>query len=77
VEPKRGFEPLTYRLQIGCATIAPLGRASWGITITARAYSARAVALSIGAARLCVKRETCPSGPIVHPVAGGLTEWTT
>ena len=25
LEPKRGLEPLTYRLQIGCATIAPLG----------------------------------------------------
>jgi hypothetical protein len=26
LEPKGGFEPPTYRLQIGCATIAPLGR---------------------------------------------------
>lgn len=25
-EPERGFEPLTYRLQVGCATIAPPGR---------------------------------------------------
>src|SRR5438128_4206 len=24
-EPERGFEPLTYRLQVGCATIAPPG----------------------------------------------------
>ena len=25
LEPERGVEPLTYRLQIGCAAIAPLG----------------------------------------------------
>ena len=25
LEPERGFEPLAYRLQIGCATTAPLG----------------------------------------------------
>src|SRR5579883_1574661 len=24
-EPERGFEPLTYRLQVGCATVAPPG----------------------------------------------------
>src|SRR5579875_3345313 len=27
-EPERGFEPLTYRLQVGCATVAPPGRLS-------------------------------------------------
>ena len=26
LEPEGGFEPSTYRLQIGCAAVAPLGR---------------------------------------------------
>jgi hypothetical protein len=28
LEPEGGFEPSTYRLQIGCAAVAPLGQAS-------------------------------------------------
>ena len=28
LEPEGGFEPSTYRLQIGCAAVAPLGHAS-------------------------------------------------
>ena len=30
VEPERGFEPLTCRLQIGCAAIAPPGHTARG-----------------------------------------------
>jgi hypothetical protein len=36
-EPERGFEPLAYRLQVGCATTAPLGRRRTAKQRTARA----------------------------------------
>ena len=39
-EPEDGFEPSTYRLQIGCATVAPLGP-----VLRARTYTRRSTAV--------------------------------